>query len=312
MTITVIGHLCLDVISHVGGTETQSHGGIFFSLAALANLLGENDKIYPVFPVGKPDYDELIDRLKVYPNIDTSGIYKFNGTTNRVHLMYTNAAERIECSKDISEPIPLKRIRPYLDSNMILVNMISGFDITLETMDEIRMDVREEHTPIYLDVHSLTLSIKADDTRFHKPLETWRRWLFMIHAAQMNETEAAILSTERFDEATLAKHALALNTRAMIVTKGKDGYTAYMDIHKTIKRYDAPGIPVENAIDATGCGDVFAAAYCAHYLSSQDILASAEFANRVAARKAQLSGSLEIDKLSAFRIGERVNEGEGK
>jgi sugar/nucleoside kinase (ribokinase family) len=309
MTITVIGHLCLDVINHVDGTETRSHGGIFFSLATLANLLGGNDKIYPVFPVGKPDYDELLERLKAYPNIDTSGIYKFNGATNRVHLMYTNKTERLECSKDIAEPIPLKRIRPYLDSNMILVNMISGFDITLETMDEIRMEVREEHTPIYLDVHSLTLGIKADYTRFHRPLDTWRRWLFMIHAAQMNETEAAILSTERFDEPTLAKHALALNTRAMIVTKGENGYTAFTDIHKTIKRNDVAGINVGNAVDATGCGDVFAAAYCAHYLSSKDILASAEFANRVAALKAQISGSLEIDKLSAFRISEQVSDG---
>src|SRR4051812_21958003 len=48
MTITVIGHLCLDVIDHADGTQTHSHGGIFFSLATLANLLGEKDTIYPV------------------------------------------------------------------------------------------------------------------------------------------------------------------------------------------------------------------------------------------------------------------------
>ncbi|MFI5251416.1 MAG: carbohydrate kinase family protein [Bacteroidota bacterium] len=306
MTITVIGHLCLDVINHADGTETQSHGGIFFSLAALANLLGDNDKIYPVFGVGRADYDELMERLIPYSNIDPSGIYKFNGPTNHVHLQYTGSAQRIECSKDISEPIPLKKIRPYLDSNMILINMISGFDLLLDTMDEIRMEVRDEHTPIYLDVHSLTLGIKEDCTRYHRALDTWRRWLFMIHGAQMNEEEAAILSSERFEEPALAKHALALNTRAMIVTRGQNGCTAYIDTHKTISRHDIKGIDTENAVDPTGCGDVFAAAYCAHYLSSKDILASAEFANRVAAFKTQFAGSEDIDKLSAFRIPEHV------
>ena len=310
MTITVIGHLCLDVIDHTDGTGTEGHGGIFFSVATLANLLGENDRIYPVFGVGKADYDDLIDRLKAYPNVDTEGIYRFSGPTNRVHLMYKDNAERVECSRDIAEPIPLKKIKPYLDSNMILVNMISGLDITLETLDEIRMEVREEHTPIYLDVHSLTLGVNDDNTRFRRPLDTWRRWLFMIHGAQMNEEEAAGLSRERFDEPTLAKHALALNTRTMIVTRGGEGYTAYVDTHKIISRHDGKGIPVKKAVDPTGCGDVFAAAYCARYLTTQDVVTSAGFANRVAAMKAQINGSSDIDKLSAFRIQESAEAGE--
>ena len=155
MKITVIGHLCLDVILHPDGTETQSYGGIFFSVAALANLLGSKDTVAPVFGVGKGDYDALIERLTAYPNVDRSGIYSFNGPTNRVRLIYSNTSERTECSKRISEPIPLKKIRPHLDGTMILVNMISGFDITLETFDEIRMGAREESIPIYLDVQRL-------------------------------------------------------------------------------------------------------------------------------------------------------------
>ena len=302
MTITVIGHLCLDVIHHADGTETESYGGIFFSLATLANLLGPRDTIYPVFGVGKDDHPAFIERLQAYPNIDTAGIFKFNGPTNHVSLHYRDAKDRTERSQNISEPIPLKKIRPYLETDMVLINMISGMDITLETLDEIRMEVRENHTPIYMDIHSLTLGVHPDDTRFHRPVEVWRRWLFMLHGAQMNEEEAAILSAEKLSEENLGKHTLALNTSVLIITRGDRGCTAYIDEKKHIHHVDIEGIPGTAVADPTGCGDVFAAAYCAHYLSSKDSTESARFANTVAARKATMIGSTDIDALAALRI----------
>ncbi|MBI1806399.1 MAG: carbohydrate kinase family protein [Ignavibacteria bacterium] len=305
MTITVIGHLCLDVIHHPDGQDTQSYGGIFFAVATLANLLGVHDTVRPVFGVGKSEHDNLIDRLSVYPNLDTTGIFKFNGPTNQVRLMYTTKEERVECSKNIAEPIPAKKIRPHIiGADMILVNMISGCDMTLETLDEIRMDVRDDHTPVYLDVHSLTLGINQDFTRYHRPVEAWRRWLFMLHAVQMNEEEAAILTAEHLDEQALAKHTLALNTKAMIITRGDRGCTAFLDDHKHIRQVDVEGVDPQNAIDPTGCGDVFGAAYCAHYVKTKDIPSSVQFANSVAARSARLVGSTAIDMLSTLRIEE--------
>jgi sugar/nucleoside kinase (ribokinase family) len=306
MNLTVIGHLCIDVIHHADGTETNSYGGIFFSIAAAANLLGSSGTVLPVFGVGKNEYDALIERLKSYPNVDTSGIFKFNGPTNQVHLIYENNSERVECSKNIADPIPWKKIRPYLDSNMILVNMISGFDITLETLDEIRMDVRENHTPIYMDVHSLTLGIDENFNRFHRPVENWRRWLFMLHGVQMNKEEASVLTVEHFDEQSLAKRILALNTKAFVITKGKNGCSAFVDERKHVMHTDIPGIPIKETIDPTGCGDVFAAAYCVRYGTTKNIIESIRFANKIAAFNAQYSGSGGIDKLSSLNMQEFI------
>ena len=309
MRITVIGHLCLDTIQHSDGRETQSYGGIFFSVVALANLLGPGDTVQPVFGVGKNEYDALIAQLNTYHNLDPSGIFKFEGPTNQVRLVYANTAERTERSDHISEPIPLRRIQPYLDADMILMNMISGFDITLETLDEIRMEVREHHTPIYLDVHSLTLDLKNDFTREHRPVQAWRRWLFMIHAAQLNEREAATLTPERLDEPSLANHALALNTKALVITRGERGCTAFVDERKHVRRFDVPGIPNgQPSVDPTGCGDVFASAYCAHYMKTRDVSASVHFANRVGAAKARLAGSSDLNALSSFRLMELSRE----
>ncbi len=300
MKITVIGHLCLDVISHADGSETRSPGGIFFSVATLANLLSPSDTVVPVFGIGKNEYDDVIAILGKYPNVDTSAIYRTNGPTNQVHLIYRDKTERVECSKFIAEPVPFRKIRSHLDVDILLINMISGFDITLETLDEIRMEVRDARTPIYMDVHSLTLGIRDDFTRFHRPVDAWRRWLFMIHAAQMNEDEARVLAADHYDEDSLAKQVLALNTTALVITRGERGCTAFVDSHKHTQRHDCPGIPIANAVDPTGCGDVFGAAYCANYARTGDIVSSVTFANSIAARKAAMAGSTAIDALAAF------------
>lgn len=301
MTITVVGHLCFDVIHHADGSETQSYGGIYFSLLTLARLLGNRDVIHPVFGVGRADYDELIEHLSAYPNIDSSGIFKFPGPTNKVSLRYETNETRIENSRSISEPIPWKRIKPFSDAGMILVNMISGYDITLETLDELRVEVRDNHTPVYMDVHSLTLGITEDGNRFHRPVELWRRWLFWLHAVQMNEEEAMILTPEYTDELMLAKQVLALNTSALIVTRGSKGSTAFVDRHKTVQRIDEPAEDAGIAADPTGCGDVFAAAYCAQYLLSRNVADAVRFATRVASAKALFAGSSQLDRLAAFR-----------
>jgi sugar/nucleoside kinase (ribokinase family) len=124
----------------------------------------------------------------------------------------------------------------------------------------------------------------------------------MIHAAQMNEDEARVLTPEKLDEMSLAKHTLALNTKVLHITRGNRGCTSFIDDHKHVRRVDCDGVELKKVVDSTGCGDVFAAAYCAHYMRTGDIEASAAFANKVAAAKAGFAGSSPIDALSAFRL----------
>jgi 2-dehydro-3-deoxygluconokinase len=302
MTITVIGHLCLDEIHHPGGRITGSYGGIYFTVATLSKVLPAGDVVRPVFGVGKEDHAQFLEAMAALPNVDTSGIYKMQGPTNRVALLYNSGPERIEVSRDISEPIPLRKISPALDTDLVLVNMISGFDVTLETLDEIRMRTRDRKVPVFFDLHSLTLGVRDNFERFRRQVDTWRRWLFMLHTVQMNEAEAGALTPEGYDEENLAKQALALNTRALCITRGSAGCTVYENEKKHIVRHDVPGVPAGGTIDPTGCGDVFGAAYCAHVAYSDDPSAAAAFANRVAAAKAGMTGSSDLDRLSEFRL----------
>jgi adenosine kinase len=301
MVITIIGHLCKDIVHLPGEEEKQqeSFGGILFTLLTLANLMTEKDRIQPVFGVGQTDYEVLIGQLEQYKNIDTSGIFKFKGLTNQVHLFYQKDAQtRIECSKNISASIPFNRIKPYLDGDGVLINMISGLDITLETLDYIRMEIRERNIPIHFDFHSLTLGIDQEFKRFRRPITDWRRWCFMLDSIQMSEEEALGLSAERYDEATLINHLMPMMVDTLMITRGSHGATAIVqDIHKKLTRKDFEGVPVDNIIDTTGCGDVFGAAFLFHYLKSKDSFASVEFANKVAAFNATLKNAQELDGL---------------
>jgi sugar/nucleoside kinase (ribokinase family) len=299
--IAVLGHLCYDLIKHPDGNESRSYGGIFYSVGALANLLGPNDLVVPVFGAGKSDYDDVIELLNKYGNVDTSEIYRMNGPTNQVTLTYGTSGDRIECSKYISEPIPMKKIRPVLSVDMVLINMISGFDISLETLDEIRMEVREDRTPIYLDIHCLVCGVNPDFTRFYRPLDMWRRWLFMLHGVQMNEKESASMTNEVTDETVLARQVLALNTKVLHITRGSRGSTIFVDEHKQVKRFDILGVDPEKAVDSTGCGDVYAAAYCVWFLRSKEIQEAAQFANLAASYNARVPGAIGIDSLSELR-----------
>jgi sugar/nucleoside kinase (ribokinase family) len=297
MTITVIGHVCIDQYQGPKGTHEQ-WGGILYSLLTLANLMGEGDTVRPVCSVGASDFDTLMQLLGRYPTIDTSGIYTTDEPTNRVMLLYhQNGEHRTECSHRIAAPIPWTRIKPFVQADGILINMVSGFDITLETLDHLRMEARKKGTPLHLDLHSLTLGVDSTAERFRRPVPEWRRWCFGMNSVQVSEEEAAGLTTEGYDEAALINQLLSLMVNAFIITRGARGLTLITHAKKTLTRHDIAGTTAGTAVDPTGCGDVFGAAWLYSWLKTQDARAAAHFANCAAAWKASVRGVEALDAL---------------
>ncbi|MGA9408691.1 MAG: carbohydrate kinase family protein [Bacteroidota bacterium] len=307
MKLSIIGHLCLDVIHRSDGTEKKGYGGIYFAVGAMASIASDTDTVFPVFGVGEKEFDAVRQLLAKYPNVNTDGIFSFEGETNQVHLFYSDKETRTECSKHISSPIPFSRIEPFLPVHGIFLDMISGLDITLETLDQIRLAVRPKNTPIHLDVHSLTLGVDAEASRYRRAVSEWRRWCFMINSVQMNEEEAAGLTVERYDEEALAKQMLPLMVNALCVTRGARGVTVFQQEHKHLLRKEFPGIPT-GSNDPTGCGDVFGSAFLYQYCKTKNFESSAKFANEVASANSAFSGSDEIGRLSQFK----ASDGNGK
>jgi hypothetical protein len=316
MRITVIGHFCIDVVfpsDSISITQPDEQlGGIINPLATLAALSSEGDVIYPIFGVGAADYERVLEWVKKFPTIDPSGIYKFRGASNRVHYYPQSNGEPVaQCAKQISDPIPFSKIKPYLDCDGVLINMESGNDITLETLDRIRMETREKEIPIHFDFHTLTLGIDKDSKRFRRPMTDWRRWCFMTTSVQLNEEEAAGLSAERFDENTLINHMMPLMVRALLITRHQKGVTLIRQESKKLKRFDIKGEEVNEVVETKGAGDVFGAAYIYQYLKTKNPLQSATFANLIASKKIQLRGTDELNRLTEM-IRQYKNGGNSK
>ena len=191
------------------------------------------------------------------------------------------------CTKDIAPPVPFEKIRKFLSADGVLINMVSGSDITLETLDQIRLDVRARETPIHLDYHNLTTGVGKERERFRRPLAEWRRWAFMLTTVQLSEEEASGLTVDRLTEVQLTGHLLTLGITAVLITRGARGVSVFTNEHKKVVRFDIAGIPAEGAVDRAGLGDVFGGAFMYRFVPAADLRASAEFANVTAARSAQ-------------------------
>lgn len=260
MRILLVGHFCFDVVHSPEGVEEERPGGIFNAAAKLSSLMGRNDIALPVCGIAREDYGRVAELFSALPNVDTDGLYRFDGSTNRVHVFPHEDGSSIVCAKDIAPPIPFERLRKHLDVDAVLVNMISGMDITLETLDLLRITLREDGIPLHLDFHNLTLGVNEKHERFRRPVETWRRWAFMNDTVQLNEREILDLDATVHSEEAMAGHLLMLGIKNLVVTRGRSGATLYQGQHKQTVRTDIPAPQQVVTVNDVGYGDRFGAA----------------------------------------------------
>ncbi|MBI2430351.1 MAG: carbohydrate kinase family protein [Ignavibacteriales bacterium] len=298
MKITLIGHFCVDVFHRTDGTEEKRFGGIYHAVAALSNIAAEKDTLFPVFGVGAQEIEDLKSLFSQLGNIDCSGIFELPGGSNIVHYYDDQPNERVE---NISPPIQFKAIREYLKVDGIYINMISGADITLETLDRIRLEVRTKRVPIHFDLHCLSLSINQDGTRFRRAMSDWRRWCFMTDSIQMNEEEAEGITLEHLNDDAFAKQMMPLMVKAFVVTRGKNGVTLFQEEHKILKRNDHMDGKNEQPVSEIGSGDIFGASFLYGYLKKKNYMDAVQFAQQAASHSTRFSISEKHKELRSFR-----------
>jgi sugar/nucleoside kinase (ribokinase family) len=300
LKITVIGSITRDSIFLPNGRQTKSFGGIFYNLLSLSYLGPKNLKIYPVCNLGEDIYKEAILALGKRKNIITSGIKKNKGKNNYVCLFCQKSGKRKEFLLSLVPALNFQRIKPYLNSDFILINFISGFDLSLKTLEKIRKSTAK---PIYIDIHSLTLGIKKGGERFFRKPKFWRRYIRCADFLQTSWEELGVLSDGKIKDIRQARiwgrEILKLGPKVLVVTLGKRGaFMLYREDGK-IKFHLVAG-KIRKTVDAVGCGDVFTSGFVIFYLQTKDFKFSLHLANRVASFKSTFSGTNSIGKLSRF------------
>lgn len=290
MAITVIGHITQDtlIFPHQGWRIVESLGGTLYTVSALAALT--DDPVRLVCNVGDDLFDMVISSLKGFFNIDTSGIRRVKGPHFHCYILFASEYGT-QYDEGVDKPIKFSQVKPFLkDSDFILVSLMTGFDLDLHTLQQIK---RAARCPVYLDYHILALDRDPLGNRFLRRRRNWFKWCTTCDHLQLNQFEAESLSLFPINsEETMLRFArpiLEAGVKSVAVTLGERGaLVCWREREADIQVRKINAVPVQ-LVDTTGAGDVFAAGFIVHFLKTGDFLASYEFANRVAALKCTFS-----------------------
>jgi sugar/nucleoside kinase (ribokinase family) len=303
MRILICGHGSFDYIHPTAGPERRSPGGVFITIAAAAQAAPEM-AIAPIITVGENEYDEVRRWLEKFSNVDGSGIVVTKESTHTVHYYQQSKGGHTRCTTSPAEPIPIKAIKPKLAGvDGILITMSSGFDITLETLDEVRIETQSKSVAIHLDVHNLVLGSDEGKGRPYRPVPTWRQWFFHCDTVQLNEVEAAAITPDHMIEEHFVKQALALGLTGLLITRDENGVSVFQQEHKKMIAENIAPPQVKGIRDSIGCGDVFAGVFLTRYLTTHNIIESARDAAMVAGWSASFTSPEDL-----FSIQERLKE----
>lgn len=321
MKFGVIGEPCIDFI-HRGGKESKSLGGILYAAVSLA-VIASGDEVYPVMNLGEDEYNNIVSFLGKFPNIKTDFINRAGHKTRVVNLYYKGLDAEFECpetgkrktydreenSTEPTLPIDYDWIKPALTKlDGLLINMVSGIDITINTLQKIRETFGGY---MHLDIHNIVMQTDSDGRRTQSSINNWEAWCKSTDTLQLNESELHIITPEKLSEYEFAERVLTAGDenygKALVITRGKSGVSLFRKLKKKvmgeeyfeIDKSDLAAIESNHFVDSTGCGDVFSSSFFYRSVSSgkHDYKASLNFANRMASVKTKIKGVEELYKL---------------
>lgn len=317
MRIGIIGLINHDTIFMAGGRRIQDLGGILYNTTVMADLVGEDDELFPISRIGADCYDAMRAILDPRPAVNTRGISLSPTGTSRNRIRYDEDLEKIEQLTNHVGSISLEQIKPFLDLDALLVNFIVGDDITLETMKAVRGSASGL---LYLDAHNLCLGIDAEGYRRRRAPGDWRRWIEMFDVVQMNEVEARLLAGSDHEAAAgvaggpggpleteddfiaFGRSVISLGPSVCVITRGPLGPVTVYRKDGEAKAFAIPSEPVRDVIDTTGCGDAFAAGFVTEFAASKDPVGATRLANRVASVNCTVAGLPERGTFDDVRI----------
>ena len=195
----VIGTFVWDVIHgrDPRSVPVEEWGGITYALGGLDAALPDDWEIVPLMKIGADLAPRARDFLRTLRHIaPDAALVEVPFPNNRVELRYFSAERRTETLTGGVPPWSWLALQPLIAEarlDALYVNMISGFELELETAQLIRQHYRG---PIYCDLHSLVLAVQPDGLRTYQPLPNVRQWCACFDVIQVNEDELAMMAPD--------------------------------------------------------------------------------------------------------------------
>ncbi|MEO8946028.1 MAG: hypothetical protein ABI338_05970, partial [Gemmatimonadaceae bacterium] len=224
----------------------QEWGGITYALAGLDAALSDDWEIVPLIKVGSDLAQRARDHVATLRRMaPDAAIIEVPYLNNRVTLRYASSERRTE---KLTGGIPGWQwlgLKPLLaDLDALYINLISGWELNLETAQLIRQHFAGA---VYCDMHSLLLAVDADGYRVPQTVPNVPSWMQCFDLLQINEDELALLAP---DAMALAATAMAAGVSAINVTLGPQG-VVYFAAPKFERLSDIrrSALPVSGAVD---------------------------------------------------------------
>ncbi|MCL4550081.1 MAG: carbohydrate kinase family protein [Bacteroidetes bacterium] len=287
MKILVVGH---SIVDRFEGAENElpKPGGVYYSALGLLSAAKPSDEIYLLTSWNEKSF-QIFERVYSRVNLSLATCVE---SLPEVILKTSGAGEREEEYKNLSGQLDIRCVHDWNIFDGILINMITGFDISLEQLQTIR---KKFNGLIYLDVHTLARGISANMKREFRPIPDASLWLKNIDVVQANENEIKTLD-QSVNEMECAANICSMGPKLLIVTKGSLGAHVYFKNESEVESIFMKGEHV-STVNKVGCGDIFGAGFFYFYISTREIELSLKLANKAGAIAASSANLTEILKL---------------
>ncbi|PKL83575.1 MAG: hypothetical protein CVV24_04125 [Ignavibacteriae bacterium HGW-Ignavibacteriae-3] len=273
MKILLIGHSVIDHFEGAGA-GTPEPGGIYYSTLGMLACANPEDSISLLTGWNKGTinlFDSFYSRVEM----------RFAEAIDQLPEVFLNISgegERKERYVNLSEGLSISRVTDWNLFDGILINMITGFDITADQLKTIRSSFKGT---IYLDVHTLSRGVDANMKREFRPIPRVKEWLSNIDILQCNENEL-ITIVQNKNERESAAEILNQGVKIVLVTRGEKGASLYYKSNSELSFYTLDAVKI-NAVNKVGCGDIFGAVFFYSYISTGDLCKSLVKANNAGA-----------------------------
>jgi sugar/nucleoside kinase (ribokinase family) len=302
-SVAVLGPIPRDTIITHRGETFEKYGCALYTVAALAALLDDDDRIHPIVHVRRDDEEPIKQLLSAFPNVDLTGIRSASDHGAVVELTYTDQANRVEQQTGFMDPITPADVEFALHADAFVCVPITDYEVGHVTLAYIKS--HSEGT-ILLDAHGPTSTLVIGGERKRRLWVERDSWLPHIDVLKMNVEEAGCswfpspdalahhdagnpIPEEQLPH--FAEHCLRHGVKAVCVTLDQRGCVAYqLDDSGALVEEEVPRIVVDNVVDSTGAGDSFAAGMAFGFMQSHDIVAAARYGNAMGAQRVSGSG----------------------
>jgi sugar/nucleoside kinase (ribokinase family) len=268
MNFLLIGHSVVDTIIDIDGTSVKP-GGIFYTVVSLLSQINSDNKIYLCSSIDKTNealFKDAYDRIE-------NDFLNYVDSIPKVELVVHLTGERKETYSQTAQNLLL----PEDGLNRfdgILINMISGYDISLNQLKQLR---KNYSGLIYFDVHTFSRGVDKNLNRIFRKIKDFSGWAECIDLLQANESELLTLSDQE-EEAVIVDELFSYGIKQIIVTRAERGATVFYREKKSVKKNHKNALQT-SVVNKVGCGDVFGAVYFYNYIKNKNVILALDQAN---------------------------------